>query len=95
MADGEIDREALTERFEARVAELQAGGVNLCLPPSGPRKGLDAALRLLASRGMITMQEDRVVLSGAFDDLLPYYARSIAQFVPRKAQKSAPETAKS
>ncbi len=80
-AGGVLARTTLEERFEAEVTRLQNQQVNVCLPPSGPRKGFDAALRLLEARGMVAQEAGQVRLTGKFDDLIPYYAKSVAQFL--------------
>jgi len=54
--------------------------INLCLPQSGLEKGLDSALRLLAARGMITLEGDLIKMTGKYAELMPYYAGSIAHF---------------
>ncbi len=78
QADGQILRSKLAELFELEVAAMRKKRINMCLPQSGPEKGLDAALRLLEARGMITTDNDLITVTGKYAELMPYYAASIA-----------------
>ncbi|MEM9584589.1 MAG: 1-acyl-sn-glycerol-3-phosphate acyltransferase [Pseudomonadota bacterium] len=78
QADGQMSKSKLTEIFQLEVAALDKKRINMCLPQSGAEKGLDAALRLLEARGMIMTDGDVISLTGKYEELMPYYAASIA-----------------
>ncbi len=78
QAGGQIARAELEALFERDIDAFEARGVNICLPQSGVLKGMDAALRMLEARGLITQEDGQVALTGKHGDLAGYYARSIA-----------------
>lgn len=78
QSGGEIARSKLAEFFELEVVAMRKKRINICLPQSGPEKGLDAALRLLEARGMIAIEGDAIKVTGKYAELMPYYAASIA-----------------
>ena len=81
-AGGPMQRSELETLFLADLELLSNEGTQICLPPSGPLKGLDAALRLLEARGVINQADGQIQLTGRYDDLIPYYANSIAHLRP-------------
>ncbi len=80
-AGGAMARSELEALFEQDIAAFEARGVNICLPQSGSLKGMDAALRMLEVRGLLTQHDGQLKLTGKHGDLAAYYAQSISHLV--------------
>lgn len=80
-AGGPIRRDELTNRFDKTLAEMGTRGTDICLPPSGSHRGMDAALRMLEARRMVTIENETITLTGKYAELIPFYANSVAHLI--------------
>jgi glycerol-3-phosphate O-acyltransferase len=85
VGEGVASREELTERVAARIAQLQAAGAVLKLPPQGLAATVEEGLAPLIRRGLVTDGLQPVARERA---LLDFYAAS----VPDSGFAATPQT---
>lgn len=78
MADGIRSRAALSAAVQARIDYLQGQGARLEMPEGDLDQIVDAGLNGLVLRKMLQVQDDALILSPDGEDIMRFYAASIA-----------------